>query len=111
MKPPRIRFTVRRLLVCIAVLGVAFAILRAVRPISKERAIQIAAQHVLRTYPRINFDTYTISASRADWLDEWTVTFTSKNGNFGCLVLVAGGDVYNGSKVSVVEDNSWGNPP
>lgn len=97
------------MLAAIAVIGVVLALIIAVRPMGKETAIRIASQHALLVYPRIKLDEYWISAPpRADWLTEWTVEFNHKSDGSGFVILVTGGDLYNGSKMKVDLDRSWG---
>ncbi len=112
MKTARRRISVRGLLVVIALVGVTLALIRPLRPMSRTTAIRIARQHAVEVYPGIDLDEYAISAStRSDWFEEWGVYFRHKSQNAGFFIDVAGGDLYNGSKMRVFVDNRWGNRP
>ncbi len=112
MKTARPRISVRGLLVVVALVGVALALMRPLRPMSRATAIRIARQHAAGIYPGINLDEYAISApTRSDWFEEWKVYFRHESRDQGFLIDVAGGDLYNGSKVRVFVDNEWGSRP
>ena len=111
-KAARLRSSVVWVLAAIALFGATIAIMRLLQPMYREPAIRIARRHALEIYPRINLDQYTIFAPpRSDWFEEWGVYFRHKSQDTGFLILVRGGDVYNGNRVDVVVDHGWGNPP
>jgi len=88
------------------------ALIRHSFPMSSATAIRIARQHALETCPGIELEAYSISApSRSDWFEEWGVQFRHESGKSGFVILVTGGDIYNGSKVRVFLDRAWENKP
>jgi hypothetical protein len=112
MKITKLHVSVRSLLIAIALVGLTLALIRPLRPMNRTTAIRIATQHALRVYPGIDLEEYAISApTRSDWFEEWAVDFHHKSRDAGFLIDVAGGDVYNGSKVRVCIDHEWGRRP
>ena len=74
----------------------------------RETAIELATRHALKVYPDISLDEYVISApTRPDWFTEWAVYFHHNSRNAGFLILVAGGDIYNGKAVRVSVNHRW----
>jgi hypothetical protein len=103
---------VRTLLISIVVAGLVLAFLRHFSPVGSSTAIEIAVKHAHEVYPGIDLDGYSINVpSRADWCEEWAVNFHHRSTDSGFLVVVTGGDFWNGPKVRVYVDNEWGAHP
>ena len=92
MRLPRVRFTVRRMMVAVAVVA---CLIYACLPISGAKAVEIATEKVRDAYPGIDLAEYDIGVGGPD---RWhpCVCFRHKDGRSGLNVILYDRDVYVG---------------